>query len=260
MAGRVEPRRLGLRLGVTDSVPKLLTARILAPLLRAPPRPHRARLRRRHCHGAARTARCAPARRGTGGPARADVPGALDARRRLLKSGLSLIAAPQVRMALSGDFPACLNGAPLLAGSAESPLSIALNAWLAERGLHAARRRALRRQCVDESVRATRLRHCLRADGDRVRRCHGSSGCNPSGRVPELSELLYLIRRPAACASAARGDRGGTGRWRAVAPKRPSCGIRRQRVPARLPQRYQHANRRSVQMSRSARSPLESCR
>jgi DNA-binding transcriptional LysR family regulator len=30
---RAEPRRLTLRLGVTDSVPKLLTARVLAPLL-----------------------------------------------------------------------------------------------------------------------------------------------------------------------------------------------------------------------------------
>ena len=56
-------------------------------------------------------------------------------RRLLLKSSLSLVAAPQVREALNGDFPGCLDGAPLIARSAGSPLGTSIDAWLAERGL-----------------------------------------------------------------------------------------------------------------------------
>jgi LysR family transcriptional activator of nhaA len=116
-------------------VPKLLTARVLAPLLER----HRDRIELDCIEGTAS---------GLLGQLAAHQLDAVLAdepmppylarsmrRRLLLKSGLSLVAAPQVREALNGDFPGCLDGAPLIAGSAESPLSIALNAWLAERGL-----------------------------------------------------------------------------------------------------------------------------
>jgi len=193
MAGRAEPRRLALRLGVTDSVPKLLTARVLAPLLER----HRDRIEL-DCFegtGAALLGRLAAHQLDA---VLADQPAppylARSVRGRLLlKSGLSFVAAPHVRQALSGDFPACLDGAPLIAGPAESPLSIATDAWLAERGvtprvvarcddsalIKVFAQRGLGIACVAtviESDVATQF------------------GLQRVGRVPKLSELLYLIR------------------------------------------------------------------
>jgi len=193
MAGRAEPRRLGLRLGVTDSVPKLLTARVLAPLLER----HRDRIELDCVEGTVTglLGRLA-AHQLDAVLADQPVPPYLARSmrgRRLLKSGLSLIAAPQVRMALSGNFPACLNGAPLLAGSAESPLSIALNAWLAERGLTP---RVVAR-CDDSALMKVFAQRgfgiaCVPTviESDVATQF----GLQPVGRVPELSELLYLIR------------------------------------------------------------------
>jgi LysR family transcriptional activator of nhaA len=193
MAGRAEPRRLGLRLGVTDSVPKLLTARVLAPLLER----HRDRIELACVEGTI-TGLLGRLAAHQLDAVLADQPMppylARSMRGRLLlKSGLSLVAAPQVCMALSGDFPACLDGAPLIAGSAESPLSIALDAWLAERGLTP--------------------RVVARCDDSALTKVFAQRGfgiaCVPTviesdvatqfrlqrvGRVPKLTELLYLIR------------------------------------------------------------------
>ena len=193
MSGRAEPRRLGLRLGVTDSVPKLLTARVLAPLLER----HRDRIELDCVEGPV-TGLLAQLAAHQLDVVLADQPMppslARSMRGRLLlKSGLSFVAAPHVRMALSGDFPACLEGAPMVARSAESPLGIAIDAWLAERGLtprvvvrcdDSALTKALAQRgfgvaCVPtviESDVATQF------------------GLQRVGRVPELSELLYLIR------------------------------------------------------------------
>ena len=193
MAGRAEPRRLGLRLGVTDSVPKLLTARVLAPLLER----HRDRIELDCVEGTV-----------TGLLGRlaghqldavlADqpIPSYLARSMRgrlLLKSGLSLVAAPRVRMALSGDFPACLHGAPLIASSAESPLSIAMDAWLAERGLTP---RVVAR-CDDSAlIKVFAQRGFGIACVPTVIESDVATqfGLQCVGRVPELSELLYLIR------------------------------------------------------------------
>jgi LysR family transcriptional activator of nhaA len=193
MAGRAEPRRMGLRLGVTDSVPKLLTARVLSPLLER----HRDRIELDCVEGTV-TALLGRLAAHQLDAVLADQPLpphlARSMRgRRLLKSGLSLVAAPRVRMALSGDFPACLDGAPLIAGSAESPLSIALDAWLAERGLTP---RVVAR-CDDSALMKVFAQRgfgiaCVPTviESDVATQF----GLQPVGRVPELSELLYLIR------------------------------------------------------------------
>ncbi len=193
MAGRAEPRRLVLRLGVTDSVPKLLTARVLAPLLER----HRDRIELACVEGTITglLGRLA-AHQLDAVLADQPMPPYLARSmhgRRLLKSGLSLVAAPQVRMALSGDFPACLDGAPLIAGSAESPLSIALDAWLAERGLTP---RVVAR-CDDSALTKVFAQRgfgiaCVPTviESDVATQF----GLQLIGRVPELSELLYLIR------------------------------------------------------------------
>jgi len=193
MAGRAEPRRLALRLGVTDSVPKLLTARVLAPLLER----HRDRIELDCVEGTITglLGRLA-AHQLDAVLADQPIPPYLARSMRgrlLLKSGLSLVAAPHVRMALSGDFPACLDGAPLIAGSAESPLSIAIDAWLAERGLTP---RVVAR-CDDSAlIKVFAQRGFGIACVPTVIESDVATqfGLQCVGRVPELSELLYLIR------------------------------------------------------------------
>jgi LysR family transcriptional activator of nhaA len=193
MAGRVEARRLGLRLGVTDSVPKLLTARVLAPLIER----HRDRIELDCVEGtsAGLLGRLA-AHQLDAVLADQPVPPYLARSMRgrlLLKSGLSFVAAPQVRLALSGDFPACLDGAPLIAGSAESPLSISIDAWLAERGVTP---RVVAR-CDDSALIKVFAQRglgiaCVATviESDVAKQF----GLQRVGRVPKLSELLYLIR------------------------------------------------------------------
>jgi LysR family transcriptional activator of nhaA len=193
MAGRAEPRRLGLRLGVTDSVPKLLTARVLAPLLER----HRDRIELDCVEGTIT---------GLLGRLAAHQLDAVLANqlmppylarsmrgRLLLKSGLSLVAAPQVRKTLSGEFPACLDGAPLISGSAESPVSIAMDAWLAERGLtprFVARcdDSALTKVLAQRGFGIVCVPTVIESD------VATQFGLRCVGRVPELSEPLYLIR------------------------------------------------------------------
>jgi len=193
MAGRAEPRRLGLRLGVTDSVPKLLTARVLAPLLER----HRDRIELDCVEGTVTglLGRLA-AHQLDAVLADQPVPPHLARSMRgrlLLKSGLSLVATPHVRKALSGDFPACLDGAPLIARSAESPLSIAIDAWLAERGLTP---RVVAR-CDDSAlIKVFAQRGFGIACVPTVIESDVAAqfGLQCVGRVPELSEPLYLIR------------------------------------------------------------------
>ena len=193
MAGRAAPRRLGLRLGVTDSVPKLLTARVLAPLLER----HRDRIELDCVEGTVTglLGRLA-AHQLDAVLADQPIPPYLTRSMRgrlLLKSGLSLVAAPNVRKALSGGFPACLEGAPLIAGSAESPLSIAIDAWLAERELTP---RVVAR-CDDSAlIKVFAQRGFGIAFVPTVIESDVATqfGLQCIGRVPELSELLYLIR------------------------------------------------------------------
>jgi LysR family transcriptional activator of nhaA len=193
MSGRAEPRRLMLRLGVTDSVPKLLTVRVLAPLLER----HRGRIEVDCVEGTASglLGRLA-ARQLDGVLADQPVPPSLARSMRgrlLLKSGLSFVAAPHVRRALRGSFPACLDDAPMVAGSAESPLSIALDAWLAERELTP---RVVAR-CDDSALTKVLAQRgfgiaCVPTviESD----VSAQFGLQRVGRVPELSEMLYLVR------------------------------------------------------------------
>jgi len=113
--------------------------------------------------------------------------------RLLLKSGLSFVAAPHVCLTLSGDFPACLEGAPLIAGSADSPLSIAIDAWLAERGVTP---RVVAR-CDDSAlIKVFAQRGFGIACVPTVIESDVATqfGLQRVGRVPKLTELLYLIR------------------------------------------------------------------
>jgi LysR family transcriptional activator of nhaA len=193
MAGRAEPRRLALRVGVTDSVPKLLTAHVLAPLLER----HRDRIELDCVEGAVTglLGRLA-AHQLDAVLADQPVPPHLARSMRgrlILKSGLSFVAAPRIRKALRGVFPACLDGAPFIAGSADSPLGIAINGWLAERGLapHVVAR------CDDSALikvfaqRGAGIACVPTAIESSV---ETQFGLRVVGRVPDLGVPLYLIR------------------------------------------------------------------
>jgi LysR family transcriptional activator of nhaA len=193
MAGRAEPRRLALRLGVTDGVPKLLTARVLAPLLER----HRDRIELDCVEGTV-TGLIVQlgAHQLDAVLAQQPVPPSLARSfrgRLLLRSGLSFVAASRVRKALRGAFPACLEGAPLIARPADSPVGIAIDAWLAERGLTP---RVVAR-CDDSALMKVFAQHGLGIvcvptviESDVARQF----GLRRIGHVPELSEPLYLIR------------------------------------------------------------------
>ena len=193
MAGRAEPRRLALRVGVADGVPKLLTARVLAPLLER----HNDRIELDCVEGTVN---------GLLGQLAAHQLDAVLAdqslpphlarsmrARLLLKSGLSFMAAPSVRKAMRGKFPACLDGAPLIARSADSPMTIAIDAWLGERNL----RPRIVARCEDSAlikVLAQRgigiacVPTVIEADVGR------QFGLQRIGHAEEVSELLYLVR------------------------------------------------------------------
>jgi LysR family transcriptional activator of nhaA len=193
MAGRAEPSRIALRIGVIDSVPKLLTARVLAPLLER----HRNRIELDCVEGtvAGLLGRLA-SHQLDAVLADQPVPPHLSRSMRgrlLLNSGVSLVSTPRVRKALRGAFPACLDGAPLIARSAESPLGIAMNGWLAERGVAprvVARcdDSALIKVFAQRSVGIACVPTVIESDVAR------QFGLRLVGRVPELSEPLYLIR------------------------------------------------------------------
>jgi LysR family transcriptional activator of nhaA len=193
MAGRAAPRRLGLRLGVTDGVPKLLTARLLAPLLER----HGDRIELDCVEGTV-TGLLGRLAAHQLDAVLADQPLppylARSMRARLLlKSGLSLVAAPQVCKALRGKFPACLDGAPLIARSIESPLCIAIDAWLAARELTP---RVVAR-CDDSAlIKVLAQRGAGIAFVPTVIESDVAAqfGLQRIGRVTELNELLYLIR------------------------------------------------------------------
>ena len=193
MAGTAEPRRLALRLGVTDGVAKLLTARVLAPVLER----HRDRIELDCVEG--------PLTQLLGHLAAHQLDAVLadqtvpphlarTMRSRLLsKSGLSCVAAPRLSKALRGAFPACIGAAPLIAKSAGSPSAIALDAWLAE---HELAPRVVAR-CDDSALIKVLAQRGLGIafvptviEGDVA----NQFGLKCVGRVSQLSEPLYLIR------------------------------------------------------------------
>ena len=193
MAGRAEPRRLALRLGVTDSVPKLLTARLLAPLLER----HRDRIELDCVEGTVTglIGRLA-AHQLDAVLAQQPVPPNLARSLRgklLLQVRLELRRSAARTQGAARWLSACLDGAPLIARPADSPLGIAIDAWLAERGLTP---RVVAR-CDDSALMKVFAQLGLGIvcvptviESDVARQF----GLRRIGQAPELSEPLYLIR------------------------------------------------------------------
>lgn len=136
LRGAVRPRSVHLRVGITDSVPKLLTVRLLQPVIDA----HREDLELT-CREGRFVDLLALVAAGeldvvladTAAPA--SLARSLQART-LADSGVSFVAAPALAQSLAGGFPASLDDAPYVVGSAPNSLhGQAVDAWFARQGV-----------------------------------------------------------------------------------------------------------------------------
>jgi LysR family transcriptional activator of nhaA len=193
MAGRVEARRLVLRLGVTDSVPKLLMARVLDPLFER----HRDRLELSCAEaGAAELVGRLASHQLDAVLAETPVPPQLARTLRsrlLLESGLSFMATRRLKASARASFPDCLAALPLLNWPADSTAGSAIDQWLAERGLEP----RIVGRCDDSALMKVLAQRGLGAIGvptsiekDVARQFDLVA----LGRVPQLRQTLYLIR------------------------------------------------------------------
>ena len=192
MSGRAQARRAVLRLGITDSVPKLLAVRVLGPVLDR----HGERLELTCVEGApAELLGRLAAFQLDAVLTELPVPPHLARTmrgRRLLESGASFLATPELRKKLGRRFPACLDGAPMIAWPAESPLGSSIESWCAERGV--APRIVAR--CEDSALMKVLAQRGLGVlcvptviEADVARQF----GLKAVGRAAELREPLYLI-------------------------------------------------------------------
>lgn len=136
LQGRVRPRQQLLRVGVMDSVPKLLTLSILQPLLDR----HREALEL-HCEEAPQSDLLGRLATGALDLMLADAPVPANLTRGLqgtevASSGMSFVAAPPLATRLAPGFPRSLHDAPFIAGSAPGSLiGQALEAWFSRHKL-----------------------------------------------------------------------------------------------------------------------------
>jgi LysR family transcriptional regulator, transcriptional activator of nhaA len=136
LRGAARPRSIQLRVGVTDSVPKLQSVRLLQPVIDA----HRNNLeltcregRFVDLLGQVAAGELDVVLADTAVPA--NLARSLQARA-LTESGVSFVAARSMAAALSRNFPASLDEAPYVAGSAPTSLrSQAVDAWFAGQGV-----------------------------------------------------------------------------------------------------------------------------
>ena len=192
LAGQAQPRRLPLRIGITDGVPKLLAVRALAPVLER----HRDRLELVCEEGRADElfGRLA-AHRLDAVLAEQPVPPHLARAMRgrpLVESGVSFVAVRTLAAGLRAGFPGSLSGARLINWSADSPLGSGIDAWLADRGLNP---RVVAR-CDDSALMKVLAQRGLgvacvpTAIEDEVLRQYGLAVV---GRAPERAEPRFLV-------------------------------------------------------------------
>ena len=136
LRGGRRPKSVRLRVGATDSVPKLLTIMALQPLVER--RRNELELECSEGTYADLLGQLAVGQLDVvlaDAPVPANLARILDASV-LTESGMTFLAAPQLAKRLSRKFPASLQGAPFLAGSAPSSLlGQAIQGWFARQGV-----------------------------------------------------------------------------------------------------------------------------
>jgi hypothetical protein len=194
-AGR--QRRFPFRVGIADVVPKSITYQLLAPAL-ALPEPVRLVCREDRLDrllGELAIHRLDMVLADRPMPPGMDVKGYSHP---LGECGVAFFAAPDLAARLSGGFPACLDGAPLLLPGEDSALSSPLAALAGAQGIAATHRRRVRRQCVEKGLRQGR------------RRCLSGAGRHRL-RMWKASTTWCAWGKPANCASAISPSRWNVG-------------------------------------------------
>ena len=131
LAERNAPRRTRLRIGITDSVPKTVATKLLAPVIAKKPEqldlictegPLNHLLSQTLDHRLDLVLTDAPPSAELSAGVRVQM---------LVKPGLSFLAAPQIAERYPGRFPKRLDGMPFLLWSTESAIALAIQQWLA---------------------------------------------------------------------------------------------------------------------------------
>ncbi len=186
------PRRMTLRVGVTDSVPKLLTIATLAPVIEK----HRNELELT-CHEGAYAELLGRVAGGQLDMVLADTPVSPTLARSLhvlllAEDGISFLAAPPIIAQLRGKFPRNLDQTPLLVDS-HSLLSGALDAWFVRQEI---RPRIVGR--IEDSALLKGFAHSglgIAAVPSRIEREVAKQyGLQVIGRTDEVRQPLYLVR------------------------------------------------------------------
>ena len=136
LAGRNAPRRTRLRIGITDSVPKTMATKLLAPVIAR--KPEQLDLT---CTEGALNRLVSEALDHRLDLVLTDTPPSAELHagvrvQVLVKPGLSFLAAPAIAARYPGRFPRRLDGMPFLLGSTDSAIALAIQQWLATHGVN----------------------------------------------------------------------------------------------------------------------------
>lgn len=194
LRGGTRPKAILLRVGVTDSIPKLLTVALLEPIVER----HRNELEL-DCREGAYGELLGSLASGTLDAVLAEsaIPGnltrALQATA-LAQSGISFLAVPALAKRLHREFPSSLDGAPYLAGStAGSLLGQALDAWFAR---HRIRPHAIGR--IEDSALlkgfASRGLGLIAVPTSIEVQVCDQYGLRAAGRTTEVTQTVFLLR------------------------------------------------------------------
>lgn len=136
LAGRKAPRRTRLRVGITDSVPKTMATKLLAPVIARKPE----QLDLTCIEGSLNQLVSEALDRRldlvlTDTPPSAELHAGVRVQV-LVKPGLSFLAAPSIAARYPGRFPRRLDGMPFLLWSTDSAIALAIQQWMATHGVH----------------------------------------------------------------------------------------------------------------------------
>jgi LysR family transcriptional activator of nhaA len=132
LGGKAQARRSVLRIGVPDGIPKLQTAAVVEPVVTR----HRERVEGALSEMLGRLVAHELDAVLSELPVPPDLARSLQGRL-LMKSGTSFLCTAALARKLGKNFPACLEGAPFLAGATRSTYgSQVVDTWLAQRQLH----------------------------------------------------------------------------------------------------------------------------
>lgn len=137
LAGRNAPRRTRLRIGITDSIPKTMATKLLAPVIAK--KPEQLDLT---CTEGSLNDLVSQALDHRLDLVLADTPPSAELSaslriRMLVKPGLSFLAASQIASRYRGPFPKRLHGMPFLLWSIDSAIALSIQSWFAAHGINA---------------------------------------------------------------------------------------------------------------------------